>query len=75
MVKPGHELVPQHRIMSKTEVNDLLSERGIGTSNLPKILLSDPQATKLEAKVGDVIEINREDFGRKYKHYRFVIEG
>jgi DNA-directed RNA polymerase subunit H (RpoH/RPB5) len=60
--------------MSKTEVSELTSEMGLMVTNLPKILLTDPQVQKLEAKLGDVLEINRDDFGRKYKHYRLVVE-
>jgi DNA-directed RNA polymerase subunit H (RpoH/RPB5) len=61
--------------MSKTEVSELLSEMEITANNLPKILVTDPQAVKIEAKAGDVLEINREDFGRKYKYYRVVVTG
>ncbi len=60
--------------MSHTDVSAMLSSLGIGTHNLPKILVTDPQAKKLEAKPGDVIEIEREDFGKSYKHYRYVVE-
>jgi DNA-directed RNA polymerase subunit H (RpoH/RPB5) len=47
---------------------------GISISNLPKILVGDPQAKKLEAKAGDVIEIDRNDFGNSYKYWRCVVE-
>ncbi len=73
MVKREHELVPAHRIMSKTDVSELLSKMGIGLNNLPKILVSDPQAKKLEAKAGDVIAISRNDYGREYMQYRIVV--
>jgi DNA-directed RNA polymerase subunit H len=73
--KREHELVPLHRIMSKTEVSELTSEMGITVNNLPKVLVTDPQAVKIEAKAGDVLEISRDDFGRKYKYYRLVVTG
>jgi DNA-directed RNA polymerase subunit H (RpoH/RPB5) len=60
--------------MSKTEVSELTSDMGLTVTNLPKILITDPQVQKIEAKVGDVLEINRDDFGRKYKQYRLVVE-
>jgi DNA-directed RNA polymerase subunit H len=73
LVKREHELVPAHRIMSKTDVSELLTKMGVGLNNLPKIQLSDPQVKKLEAKVGDVIAISRNDYGREYMHYRIVV--
>ncbi|MGA3020418.1 MAG: DNA-directed RNA polymerase subunit RpoH/Rpb5 C-terminal domain-containing protein [Candidatus Micrarchaeales archaeon] len=74
MVKREHELVPPHRIMSRTEINELTETMGMSISNLPKILVSDPQAKKLEAKAGDVIEISRNDSGNSYKYWRCVVE-
>lgn len=74
MSKREHDLVPTHRIMSRNEVNSLLASLGITLSNLPKILVNDPQAKKLGAKAGDVLEIDREDFGKAYTYYRLVVE-
>jgi DNA-directed RNA polymerase subunit H (RpoH/RPB5) len=59
--------------MSESEINELLEKMGITANNLPKILLTDPQAKKISAKVGDVIEIEREDLGIQYKYYRQVV--
>ena len=75
MVKRDHEFVPIHRILSANKVSEVLARLGIMSSNLPKILKSDPQAVKLQAQVGDVLEIERDDFGNKYIHYRQVVEG
>ena len=75
MVKREHELVPVHRIMSANEAEDLVARLRIKASNLPKILKSDPQAVKLQAQVGDVLEIDRADSGNKYAYYRQVVEG
>ena len=74
MVKRDHELVPVHRVMSGSEVDELLKTLGIKISNLPKLLVEDPQAKKIGAKVGDVLEIDRDDFGKQYKYYRQVVE-
>ena len=74
MSKREHDLVPTHRILSRTEVNEVLSSLGITVGNLPEILASDSQAKKAEAKDGDVLEIDREDFGKSYKYYRHVVE-
>ena len=75
MVKRESELVPQHRIMSQREIDEMLSVRGINVNNLPKILFGDPQVKKLGAKPGDVLEIDRNDDGMRYKYYRQVVEG
>ena len=73
--KREHEFVPVHKIMSAKAVDELLAKLGVKVSNLPKILKSDPQAVKLQANVGDVLEIKRNDFGKAYLHYRQVVEG
>lgn len=75
MVKRESELVPVHRIMSASDIEELLKARGIVVNNLPKILFGDPQVKKLGAKPGDVLEIDRDDGGMKYKYYRQVVEG
>jgi len=74
LIKREHELVPVHRIMNKSEIEELLNKLGLKVSNLPKILFSDPQARKIGAQVGDVLEIDRDDFGKQYKYYRQVAE-
>ncbi len=73
LVKRDHELVPVHRILSGKEVSQLLASMGIGIGNLPKILIDDPQAKKIGANVGDVLELDRQDFGKSYKYYRHVV--
>ncbi len=72
--KREHDLVPTHRIMSRNEVNEVLAALGVTLGNLPKILVNDPQAKKAQAKAGDVLEIDREDFGKGYKYYRYVVD-
>ena len=39
-----------------------------------RLQLREPQAKKLSAKAGDVLEIEREDFGKAYTYYRLVVE-
>lgn len=73
MSKREHELVPTHRLLSRNEVNSLLNTLGLTVNNLPKILVDDPQAKKIGAKAGDVIEIDREDFGHRHMYYRYVV--
>jgi DNA-directed RNA polymerase subunit H len=70
-----HELVPKHRIMSEKEVEELLKKYGVTKKELPKILDSDPAVKALGAKVGDVIEIQRESpVAGVIKYYRVVVK-
>jgi DNA-directed RNA polymerase subunit H len=71
-----HELVPEHRILSGEEKEELLKKYRIKLSQLPQILASDPAALELEAKPGDVIEIKRKSpTAGVYYYYRLVVEG
>lgn len=74
MVAP-RELIPQHKLLSESEAKKVAKEYGITFEKFPKILESDPQAAKLGAKLGQLIEINRVDPNGKYNHYRYVIKG
>ncbi|ASJ00176.1 DNA-directed RNA polymerase subunit H [Thermococcus gorgonarius] len=70
-----HELVPEHRILSEEEKEELLRRYRIKISQLPQILASDPAVVELGAKPGDVIEIKRKSpVGTSY-YYRLVVEG
>ncbi len=62
--------VPKHRILSEEETSKVLKKFGVDKSKLPAILETDAQAVALKAKVGQVIEISRED-GSVY--YRCVV--
>ncbi len=73
--KSDHEIVPVHEILKLKEVNELLQGKHITLENLPKILESDPQCTKLGAKPGHVVRISRSDNGNAYLYYRVVVEG
>lgn len=68
-----HVLVPKFRIMKPEEVEELLKKYKITKKQLPKILKSDAMLKGSNAKVGDVIEIERvEENGVKYFYYRVV---
>jgi len=66
-----------HRIMSKEEVDTLLSyDLYKSKSELPRIMLYDPQSIWLCAKVGDVIHIKRPVETAVYEDaYRVVVRG
>ncbi|MFP4608339.1 MAG: DNA-directed RNA polymerase subunit H [Candidatus Aenigmatarchaeota archaeon] len=56
-----HGLVPEHRLLSKDEEEEVLEELGVERENLPKILKSDPVIQQLEKVHGDI------DVGRMIK--------
>lgn len=71
-----HELVPEHRVLSEDEKEELLNKYRIKISQLPQILVSDPAVAELGAKPGDVIEIKRKSpTAGVYYYYRLVVEG
>ena len=69
-----HKLVPKHRILSEKEKEELLKKYNVSLDRLPKILITDPVVKALNAKVGDVIEIERDFEGFKSIYYRVVTE-
>lgn len=70
----AHKLVPKMRILSEKEKGQLLKKYDVTENKLPKIYSSDPAAQALGAKLGDVMEIERNDLTGKYNFYRIVIE-
>ncbi|MEM4318677.1 MAG: DNA-directed RNA polymerase subunit H [Candidatus Pacearchaeota archaeon] len=71
-----HVLQPKHSILSKKEGEELLEKYNISKEQLPKIKVSDPALPK-EAKVGDIIKIERkseEGEGKKVVYYRVVVK-
>jgi len=54
-----HELVPEHSVVSDSELDDVLDEYDIERTDLPKIKRTDAAAPD-DAEVGDVLEIVRD---------------
>ena len=73
--KSSHENIPVHEVISLDESKKILSKLDLNADNLPKLLSSDPQAVSIKAKPGDIIKVKRNDFGKEYLYYRFVVEG
>ncbi len=74
MAEP-RELIPEHKLLSESEVKAVVKKYGIQLEKFPRILESDPQAQKLNAKAGRLVAIYREDPTGKYIYYRYVVRG
>jgi DNA-directed RNA polymerase subunit H (RpoH/RPB5) len=71
-----HDLVPKFKILSKEEKKQILERFKTRDDKLPKVLESDPVVKKLNAKVGDVLEIVRQsDVSGESVYYRIVEKG
>lgn len=71
-----HELVPQHRVLSPEEAQEVLKRFGVQPQQLPYILISDPIVKTLGAKPGDIIEIKRpSETAGEAIYYRLVVKG
>jgi len=69
-----HELVPEHIIMKKEEVVELLKKYGVTKEKLPKILEKDPVVVAIGAKKGNVLKVIRDSItAGKAEYYRLVI--
>ncbi|MEW6069636.1 MAG: DNA-directed RNA polymerase subunit H [Candidatus Thermoplasmatota archaeon] len=70
-----HVLVPEHVLLSKKEAEKILKEYKGEPHQLPKILVTDPCAKILGAKLGDIIKIIRKSAtAGKAVAYRVVVE-
>ncbi len=69
-----HNLVPDHSVVDADELDDVLEEYDIKSTDLPKIKRTDP-ALPDEAEVGDVIKIVRDSRTTDTATvYRLVVE-
>ena len=71
-----HKLVPKHTILNDKDKETLLRKYKISLNQLPRLITSDPMVKKLNAKVGDVVKIERASYtaGRTV-YYRVVVKG
>ena len=75
MNTPTNFLIPPHRKLESSEVDELLKTFEISKENLPKMNIKDPALAMLDRAVesGDVIEITRTSFVGKRPYYRLVV--
>ncbi|KAF5088852.1 DNA-directed RNA polymerase subunit H [Methanobacterium aggregans] len=70
-----HKLVPDHTILSKTEIKKVLKELDIHQEQLPKIKADDPVVKAIEAQPGDILKITRKSHtAGKFVTYRLVLD-
>jgi len=55
-----HKLVPKHSILTTAEKEKLLTDLNVSEFQLPSILLKDPVIQVLDAKLGNIIKIERD---------------
>lgn len=71
----SHQLVPKHEIISEKEAGKVFVRLNITKDNLPRILITDPSAKRIGAKVGDIVKITRESpTAGVSEFYRLVID-
>jgi len=70
-----HNLVPKHEFATPEENSALTAKYSIDLKQLPKILVTDPAAQLLGAKIGDVIKITRDSpTAGRYVVFRYCVE-
>ncbi len=71
----SHQIVPEHEILSETEIEKVMKRFKINKEQLPKILITDPCIKRIGAKIGDVIRITRNSqTAGVSEFYRIVID-
>ena len=70
----SHILVPEMKLLSKSEEEKILSQFSINKDQLPRINSDDPAVVCLKAEVGNLIRLSRDEKTGKYVSYRVVIE-
>ncbi len=68
-----HALVPKFSKLSEEEKTQILDFYGISALQLPSIIVADPMAKAVEAKLGDIIKIGRISKLGKSNYYRRVV--
>jgi DNA-directed RNA polymerase, subunit H, RpoH/RPB5 len=75
LLASNYDLVPEHELLSESDAKKISKKFNTPLEKFPKILESDPQSVKLKATAGQLIAIHRDDDGKKYVAYRYVVKG
>lgn len=69
-----HYLVPEHVLIKKEKVEELMAELGIRKESLPRISKMDPAIKLLKPKKGDVVKIIRNSITAGQSAYYRIVE-
>lgn len=67
------KLVVKHAILSEGDAKKVSKKFKTPLDKFPRILDTDPQAVKIGAKPGQLLEISRKDPAGEYMYYRLVV--
>jgi DNA-directed RNA polymerase subunit H len=74
LVEERHYLVPEHVLIRKEKVQELMDELGIKKASLPIISRLDASVKSLKAEKGDVVKIIRDSLtAGQTTYYRRVV--
>ena len=68
---PSHEIIPEHKVLSKENAEKVLADFRVSRLQIPKIRAKDAALIGKGAKAGQIVEVSRLD-GSQY--YRLVVE-
>ena len=68
---PSHELIPEHKLLSKEAAEKVLADFRVSRLQVPKIRVKDAALLGMGAKVGQMVGITRLDGSL---NYRLVVE-
>lgn len=68
-----HNLIPEHSICSAKEKEQILKKYSLNEKDFPKISIKDAGISKLNAKVKDMIKIERKDDSTGTTHFYRVV--
>jgi DNA-directed RNA polymerase subunit H len=68
-------MVPKHTVITEEEKKVLFEKFNIAEVQLPKILAADPAIKAIDAKIGDIVKIERDSpTAGTTVYYRFVVK-
>ena len=71
----GHELVPDHILLTRVEADQLMKKYRIKPFQMPKIKESDPAIKSINGKSGDIVKILRSSpTAGVAEYFRYVIK-